>query len=276
MEIRYTADPVRFCHMTTGELRENFLLQSLFKIGEIKMVYSDIDRVIIGSAVPFDNPITLSTAKELRASYFTERRELGVLNIGSPGIVEVDGKKYEMEKLDCLYIGKGNENISFNSDKEDSPAFFYLLSYPAHTEFPTKLSKKNDAEPLKLGSDEKSNKRTIYKHIHPEGIKSCQLVMGVTIMAKGNVWNTMPPHTHERRMEVYLYFDIEESDRVFHFCGQPDETRHITVSDGQAVISPSWSIHSGVGTSSYSFCWGMGGENQSFDDMDHLNIGDLK
>ena len=276
MEIRYAADPVRFPRMTTDEIRKNFLIQSLFKVGEIEMVYSDTDRAIIGSAVPFDNPITLSAAAKLKATYFTERRELGVLNIGGGGIVQVNEKKYKLQELDCLYIGRGNEKISFNSDKADNPAAFYLLSYPAHREYPVKLSKKEDAEPSNLGSDKNSNKRTIYKHIHPGGIKSCQLVMGVTIMASGNVWNTMPPHTHERRMEVYLYFGIGESDRVFHYCGQPEETRHIVVSDKQAVISPSWSIHSGVGTSSYSFCWGMGGENQSFDDMYHLDIGDLK
>jgi 4-deoxy-L-threo-5-hexosulose-uronate ketol-isomerase len=276
MEIRYAADPVRFRHMTTEELRENFLIESLFKLGQIEMVYSDTDRAITGSAVPFENPISLAAAEELRSSYFTERRELGILNIGGPGIIVVNDKKYKTEKLDCLYIGKGNEEITFISKKADNPARFYLLSYPAHTEFPTKLSKKKDAEPLELGSDKSSNKRTIYKHIHPDGIKSCQLVMGVTIMSKGNVWNTMPPHTHERRMEVYLYFDIEDADRIFHFCGEPHETRHITVSNEQAVISPSWSIHSGVGTSSYSFCWGMGGENQSFDDMDKLDIGELK
>ena len=276
MEIRYAADPIRFRHMTTKELRENFLIESLFNVGQIELVYSDTDRVITGSAVPFENPLILSTAEELRASYFTQRRELGVLNIGGQGIIEVKGKKYTMEKLDCLYIGKGNEEIAFISKKADDPARFYLLSYPAHTEFPTKLSKKKNAEPLELGSVKGSNKRTIYKHIHPNGIKSCQLVMGVTIMAKGNVWNTMPPHTHERRMEVYLYFDIGDTDRIFHFCGEPEETRHITVSNEQAVISPSWSIHSGVGTSSYTFCWGMGGENQSFDDMDHLDIGELK
>jgi 4-deoxy-L-threo-5-hexosulose-uronate ketol-isomerase len=276
MEIRYAADPVRFPRMTTDEIRKNFLIQSLFKVGEIEMIYSDTDRTIIGSAVPFDKPLTLSAAAELKASYFTERRELGVLNIGGGGIVQVNEKKYKLQELDCLYIGRGNEKIFFNSDKADNPAAFYLLSYPAHREYPVKLSKKEDAEPSNLGSDERSNKRTIYKHIHPGGVKSCQLVMGVTIMAPGNVWNTMPPHTHERRMEVYLYFGIGESDRVFHYCGQPRETRHIVVSDKQAIISPSWSIHSGVGTSSYSFCWGMGGENQSFDDMDHLDIGDLK
>jgi 4-deoxy-L-threo-5-hexosulose-uronate ketol-isomerase len=276
MEVRYTADPVRFPRMTTKEIRENFLIQSLFKVGEIKMVYSDTDRAIIGSAVPFDNPLTLSAAAELKASYFTERRELGVLNIGGTGTVKVNGKKYKLQKLDCLYIGRGNQKIFFNSDKADNPAAFYILSYPAHSEYPTKLSRKKDAEPSNLGSNKNSNKRTIYKHIHPAGIKSCQLVMGVTIMASGNVWNTMPPHTHERRMEVYLYFEIDKADRVFHYCGQPEETRHIVVSDRQAVISPSWSIHSGVGTSAYSFCWGMGGENQSFDDMDHLDIGDLK
>jgi 4-deoxy-L-threo-5-hexosulose-uronate ketol-isomerase len=276
MEIRYAADPVRFPRMTTDEIRKNFLIQSLFKVGEIEMVYSDTDRAIIGSAVPFDNSLSLSAAAELKASYFTERRELGVLNTGGSGTIQVDGKKYKLQKLDCLYIGRGNEKISFNSDKADNPAAFYLLSYPAHKEYPTKLSRKKDAEPLNLGSNQNSNKRTIYKHIHPAGIKSCQLVMGVTLMASGNVWNTMPPHTHERRMEVYLYFGIEESERVFHYCGQPHETRHIIVSNRQAVISPSWSIHSGVGTSAYSFCWGMGGENQSFDDMDHLDIGDLK
>ncbi len=276
MEVRYAADPVRFHRMTTEEIRDNFLIQSLFKVGEIKMVYSDTDRVIIGSAVPFDTSIILSATDELRAAYFTERRELGALNIGGKGTIDVNGKAYGMEKLDCLYIGKGNEKISFASSNPDDPATFYLLSYPAHTEYPTKLSRIKEAELQNLGSDENSNKRTIYKHIHPNGIKSCQLVMGVTIMASGNVWNTMPPHTHGRRMEVYLYFDIQKDNRVFHLCGQPDETRHIVVSDRQAVISPSWSIHSGVGTSAYSFCWGMGGENQSFDDMDHLDIGDLK
>ncbi len=276
MEIRYAADPVRFPRMTTDEIRKNFLIQSLFKVGKTEMIYSDIDRAIIGSAVPFDNSLTLSATDELKASYFTERRELGILNIGGSGIVQVNGKKYKLQELDCLYIGRGNEEISFNSDKADNPANFYLLSYPAHRKYPVKLSKKKDAESSNLGSNKNSNKRTIYKHIHPDGIKSCQLVMGVTIMASGNVWNTMPPHTHERRMEVYLYFGIGESDRVFHYCGKPEETRHIVVSDKQAVISPSWSIHSGVGTSSYSFCWGMGGENQSFDDMDHLDIENLR
>jgi len=276
MEIRYAADPVRFSRMTTEELRENFLIHSLFKKETIEMIYSDTDRVIIGSALPVDSPLILSTTDELRAAYFTERRELGALNIGGKGTIEVNSDAYEMEKLDCLYIGKGNEKISFKSNNPDDPAAFYLLSYPAHTQYPTKLSRKKDAELLNLGSDENSNKRMIYKHIHPDGIESCQLVMGVTLMAEGNVWNTMPPHTHERRMEVYLYFDIEESDRVFHLCGQPHETRHIVVSNRQAVISPSWSIHCGVGTSAYNFCWGMGGENQSFDDMDHLDIGDLK
>ncbi len=276
MEIRYSADPVRFSRMTTEELRENFLIDSLFKIGQIEMFYSDTDRVIIGSAVPFDSQLDLLASDELRSAYFTQRRELGVLNIGGEGVVEVNGKKYKMQELDCLYVGKGNEKISFKSNKADNPAAFYLLSYPAHMEYPAKLSRKKDAEPLTLGSNKNSNKRTIYKHIHPDGIKSCQLVMGVTVMAGGNVWNTMPPHTHERRMEVYFYFGIKDSDRIFHFCGQPHETRHITVANRQAVISPSWSIHSGVGTSAYSFCWGMGGENQTFDDMDNLDIGDLK
>jgi 4-deoxy-L-threo-5-hexosulose-uronate ketol-isomerase len=276
MEVRFAVDKVRFSQMPTEELRKHFLIQSLFKSGKIEMVYSDIDRVVIGSIVPTSKPLILTVPDKLKAKYFTERRELGILNIGGKGIIDVKGETYEMKKLDCLYIGKGNKNISFNSNKKDDPASFYFLSFPAHAEYATKLSRMEDAEPSNLGSDENSNKRTIYKHIHPDGIKSCQLVMGVTIVASGSVWNTMPPHTHGLRMEVYLYFDIEEPNRVFHFLGQPQETRHIVVSNREVVISPSWSIHSGVGTSAYSFCWGMGGENQSFDDMDNIKIGDLK
>jgi 4-deoxy-L-threo-5-hexosulose-uronate ketol-isomerase len=276
MEVRFAVDKVRFSQMITEELRKHFLIQSLFKPGKIEMVYSDIDRVVIGSIVPTGKPLILTAPDKLKAKYFTERRELGILNIGGKGIIDVNGETYGMKKLDCLYIGKGNENISFNSNKKDDPAAFYFLSFPAHAEYPTKLSRMKDAEPSNLGSDGNSNKRTIYKHIHPDGIKSCQLVMGVTVLASGSVWNTMPPHTHGLRMEVYLYFDIGEPNRVFHFLGQPHETRHIVVSNREVVISPSWSIHSGVGTSSYSFCWGMGGENQSFDDMDNIKIGDLK
>lgn len=276
MKVRYSPDPVRFCRMTTQEVRENFLIESLFGPDEIEMVYSDVDRAIAGSAVPVKSRLALTSADELRADYFCQRRELGILNIGGTGSVTVDGQSYAMANMDCLYVGRGSKDITFASDDSAKPAKYYLLSYPAHAEYPTVHIQRSQSTPVQLGSIEESNKRTIYKCIHPENAESCQLVMGYTILEPGCVWNTMPPHTHERRMEVYMYFDVSEGARVFHFMGKPDETRHIAVADGQAVISPSWSIHAGVGTAAYAFCWGMGGENQAFDDMDHLKIEDIK
>ena len=276
MEVRYSPDPVRFCRMTTQEVRDNFLIESLFKPDVIEMVYSDVDRAIAGSAVPVKGELALTSADELRADYFCQRRELGILNIGGAGCVTIDGTKYEMSNLDCLYVGRGSKEILFAGDDAKKPAKYYLLSYPAHAEYPVAHIKKSESTPVKLGSVEESNMRTIYKCIHPDNVTSCQLVMGYTILEPGCVWNTMPAHTHERRMEVYMYFDVPEGARVFHFMGKPEETRHISVAGEQAVISPSWSIHSGVGTSAYTFCWGMGGENQAFDDMDHLQIEDLK
>jgi 4-deoxy-L-threo-5-hexosulose-uronate ketol-isomerase len=276
MEIRYAADPVRFSTMITSAVRENFLVDTLFKQEAIVMVYSDIDRAIVGSAVPQGKPLILSCTKALRADYFCQRRELGILNVGDLGTVMVDGTRFNMDNRDALYVGLGCQEISFFSANPYEPARFYLLSYPAHDAYPTKQIKKMDAEPVHLGTHEQSNKRTIYKLIHPGGVQSCQLVMGFTELAEGCVWNTMPPHTHERRMEVYMYFDMPDEVRIFHMMGKPDETRHIILKEGQAVISPSWSIHAGVGTGSYSFCWGMGGENQAFDDMDHLTIQELR
>jgi 4-deoxy-L-threo-5-hexosulose-uronate ketol-isomerase len=276
MKVRYSPDPIRFCRMTTQEVRENFLIESLFGPDEIEMVYSDVDRAIAGSAVPVKGALALTSADELRADYFCQRRELGILNIGGAGSVTVDGQTYNMASTDCLYVGRGSKDIAFASDDAAKPAKYYLLSYPAHAEYPTTHIQVEQAAPVQLGSIEASNKRTIYKCIHPDGVKSCQLVMGFTVMEPGCVWNTMPPHTHERRMEVYMYFNVPAEARVFHYMGKPEETRHIAVADGQAVISPSWSIHSGVGTAAYTFCWGMGGENQAFDDMDHLKIEDIK
>jgi 4-deoxy-L-threo-5-hexosulose-uronate ketol-isomerase len=276
MKVRYSPGPIRFCRMTTQEVRENFLIESLFAPDEIEMVYSDVDRAIAGSAVPVKSILALTSADELRADYFCQRRELGILNIGCAGSVTVDGQTYDMASTDCLYVGRGSKDIAFASDDAAKPAKYYLLSYPAHAEYPTRHIQVEQAAPVQLGSIEASNKRTIYKCIHPDGVKSCQLVMGFTVMEPGCVWNTMPPHTHERRMEVYMYFNVPADARVFHYMGKPDETRHIAVADGQAVISPSWSIHSGVGTAAYTFCWGMGGENQAFDDMDHLKIEDIK
>jgi len=262
--------------MTTQEVRDSFLIESLFVPDVIEMVYADVDRAIVGSAVPLGQTLSLTSADELRADYFCQRRELGVLNIGGAGSVTIDGQVYTMANKDCLYVGRGSKEISFASDDKASPAKYYLLSYPAHAEYPTVHIKRSQSTPVQLGSVEASNKRTIYKCICPDTATSCQLVMGFTELEPGCVWNTMPPHTHERRMEVYMYFDVQADARVFHYMGKPEETRHIAVADGQAVISPSWSIHAGVGTGAYTFCWGMGGENQAFDDMDHLKIEDIK
>jgi len=276
MKTRYTADNVRYRTMTTSELAGSFLISGLFGENEIVLEYCEIERAVVGSAVPVKGPLKLEAGKELAADYFCQRREVGVLNIGEAGKVTVDGAGYDMERLDCLYIGRGAKDILFESADASSPAKFYILSYPAHADFPTTHAKKADAEPVNLGSEKEANKRTIYKLIHPDGIKSCQLVMGFTVLEEGSVWNTMPAHTHERRTEVYMYFDVADGAIVLHLMGPADETRHIVVHDSDAVVSPMWSIHSGVGTGSYTFCWGMGGENQAFDDMDHISIDDLK
>jgi 4-deoxy-L-threo-5-hexosulose-uronate ketol-isomerase len=262
--------------MNTDELRENFLLENLFNAGEVNLVYSDVDRVIAGSAVPTGEPLSLEAGREIAANYFAERREIGVINIGGDGAITVNGTIYPMVKLDARSIGRGSREIKFTSVRPDDPAMFYMVSYPAHKEYPTNHAPISKAEPLNLGSDRESNKRTIYKYIHPAGIKSCQIVMGCTNLAEGSVWNTMAPHTHDRRSEVYMYFDLDERAVVFHFIGKPEETRHIVVRNGQVVISPSWSIHAGCGTSSYCFVWAMGGENQEFGDQDGVKISELR
>jgi 4-deoxy-L-threo-5-hexosulose-uronate ketol-isomerase len=276
MKVIYTADPVRFKCMTTDEQRDSFLIDELFKKDKTILYYLDIDRVIIGSAVPVKKKLKLGVSKELASDYFAQRREIGVLNIGGNGTVSVDKSNYKLDNKDMLYIGRGSKAITFSSKNASKPAKFYLLSYPAHIEYPTMLATKAEAEPVHLGSEGDSNKRTIFKLIHPGAMETCQVVMGFTELEPGSVWNTMPPHTHERRMEVYMYFDMKKDSRVFHLMGPAEETRHLVVSNGQAVVSPSWSLHSGVGTGAYTFCWGMGGENQEFDDMDHIGIGDLR
>lgn len=272
IETRHVADPVRFARMTSDEIRECFLVQGLFAAGEVKLVYSYVDRVIVGSAVPVDQPLRLEGSKALASDYFTQRREVGVMNIGGSGQVAADGESFPMGHMDVLYIGRGSRDVRFESEDAGAPARFYLVSYPAHTDYPTRVASMSDAEPIRLGSQEAANKRTIYKCIHPDGIRSCQLVMGFTELESGNVWNTMPAHTHARRMEVYMYVGVSGDDRVFHLMGKPGETRHIVMRDGEAVISPSWSIHAGVGTKSYTFVWCMGGENQAFDDMDPVSM----
>ncbi|MCX7984508.1 MAG: 5-dehydro-4-deoxy-D-glucuronate isomerase [Bacteroidetes bacterium] len=276
MEVRFSTDPLSLRRMTTEEIRKLFVIDSLFVPDHIPMVYSDIDRSIVGSAVPINGSLKLeSSKKEMAAEYFAERREIGVINIGGEGTVSVDGKEYRMEHKDGLYIGRGSKEIIFSSSKRDVPAKYYFVSYPAHTEYPTTHITQAQAESQHLGSTATANDRTIYRYIHVRGVRSCQLVMGLTELAVGSVWNTMPPHTHQRRSEVYMYFNLDPDSIVVHFMGKPSETRHLILRNEQAVLSPIWSIHSGVGTKHYSFVWAMGGENQVFEDMDGFSMREL-
>jgi 4-deoxy-L-threo-5-hexosulose-uronate ketol-isomerase len=278
MQTRIMADPKRYAQMSTDELRACFLLEDLFAPGEVRLAYCDVDRTVVGAAVPGGaEPLSLPNPSDLRAAFFLERRELGILNVGGPGTVTTDGQAHHLDRLDCLYVGRGVRDVRFAAGGDPaSPARFYLLSYPAHKECPTTLARRARADATHLGSEASANKRTIYKYVHPGGVQSCQLVMGFTQLETGSVWNTMPPHTHMRRSEVYLYFDMEPDTRVLHLMGPPHETRHLVVGDGQAVVSPPWSIHAGAGTGRYSFCWGMGGENQAFADMDAVGVGELR
>lgn len=260
----------------TERLREEFLIENVFGVDEIRFVYSYIDRIVVGGVIPVEKTVELESAPELRAEHFLDRREMGVINIGGKGEIDVDGKIYTFNQFDCIYIGRGAKKITFKSLDKDKPARFYINSTPAHTSYPTVFMSLEDADHRHLGSQATCNERTINRYIIPEKIKTCQLTMGLTHLEVGSAWNTMPSHTHARRMEVYLYFDIESNEAVFHFMGPKDQTRHILVHNEQAVISPSWSIHSGVGTKNYTFIWGMCGENQDFDDMDHIETKDLK
>ena len=276
MKLYQMADAVRYGLMNTDELRETFLLEGMFAPGKIELAYVDLDRTVIGSAVPGTDALHLRTEPELKSEFFLERRELGVLNVGARGLVTVNDTSYPMGKLDCLYVGRGTRRVRFESVDAKEPAAFYLLSYPAHAEYPTAMVKFADLEGTELGTPETCNHRTIYKAIHKEGLKSCQLVMGYTLLDPGSVWNTMPPHTHMRRSEVYLYFDVDPAHRVLHLMGPPEATSHLVVADREIVVSPGWSIHAGVGTTHYAFCWGMGGENQAYDDMDPVAIAELR
>ncbi len=276
MEIRHTTNPTDFKEYKTERLRSDFLIDTLFVKGEINLTYSHYDRVVAGGAIPTTEALKLEDKETLKTEYFLERREVGIINIGAEGTVLVDGEAYTLNKRDCLYVGLGNKEVLFESSNASDPAKFYIVSTPAHKQYPTKKAPIDDAEPNRLGSDSESNKRTIYKYIHADGIQSCQLMMGMTLLEPNNMWNTMPAHLHDRRMEIYLYFDMDEDARVFHFMGQPDETRHIVVKNEQAVLSPPWSIHSGVGTSNYTFIWAMAGENYTFTDMDQVKMDELK
>ena len=276
MEIRFQNSPAETARMNSEELRKNFLLQELMVDDDIKLVYSHYDRVIVGGAKPVNKSVTLQADAELRADYFLERRELGIINVGGQGSIDADDKSFSLSKLDALYIGKGIKEVHFSSRDAGNPAIFYLLSAPAHQGYPIKKCSKEESMPTTIGDAATSNRRTIYKYIHVEGIQSCQLVMGLTILETGSVWNTMPAHTHTRRMEVYFYFDVAEDQRVFHLMGEPQETRHLLVDNQEAVLSPPWSIHSGCGTSNYGFIWGMAGENYNYTDMDPAPLKELR
>ncbi len=268
METRYGVHPHHFRTFTTEETRNEFLATDLMKTGELTLVYSHYDRFIFGGVAPGATGVDLPNDDDLKAAYFLERRELGILNLGDAGKVVVDGTTYGLARFDCLYVSRGSKSVVFHSNDPGQPAKFYLNSAPAHREFPTTKATQAEANRVALGDQEHANKRVLFQYIHENGIKSCQLVMGFTELLAGNIWNTFPPHTHERRMEVYLYFDLPDDQLVMHFMGKPTETKHLVVRNFEAVISPPWSIHSGAGTSAYRFVWGMAGENQAFTDMD--------
>ena len=276
IDVRHASHPEAVRGYDTEALRRHFLVETVFENGDIRLTYSHYDRMVIGGAVPAGSALTLTAPKAIGQETFLAERELGALNIGGAGRIFVDGKRYDLARHDCLYIGKGAVDVRFESKDAGTPAKFYLVSTPAHAVHPTVLLKREQARHLAPGEAETANKRSIYQYIHPEVCQSCQLTMGLTMLEAGSVWNTMPSHTHDRRMEAYLYFDIDPAQRVFHFMGEPQQTRHIVVADEQAVISPPWSIHSGAGTKNYSFIWAMAGDNKSFTDMDHIAIGDLR
>ena len=280
MDIRYSTNPKDLKHYTTQQLREEFLVKNLYVEDEVVSVYSHVDRAVVFGIMPVKETVPLDKGMDVQhnfgTSFILERREVGFFNIGGPGVCTVDGIDYNMGNKDCIYITQSSKEVSFRSNDPENAAKFYGVSYPAHAKYETKLLSIDKAVKTPLGSQEFSNKRVINKFIHPDVLQTCQLSMGLTILDKGNVWNTMPVHTHERRMEVYTYFDMGEKDVVFHLMGEPSETRHIVVKNEEAVISPSYSIHSGCGTASYAFIWAMGGENKEFNDMDNFSTPDLK
>lgn len=276
MRNRYANNPKDSKRYDTEELRENYLVEDIFKDDKIELVYSHVDRIIFGGIKPVYKELKLEAGKEMGVDYFLERRELGIINIGGKAIVTIDGTEYELKEKDGLYVGKGNKEVSFKSVNPEEPAKLYVNSVPAHKEYETVKIDIEKANPVRLGDNKTLNKRTIYQYVHPNVCESCQLLMGLTMLEPGNAWNTMPCHTHERRMEVYFYFDMDEDTRVFHLMGEPTETRHLVVKNEECVISPSWSIHSGVGTSNYTFIWGMCGENKTFDDMDNIPMDVLR
>ena len=272
---RYAIHPSQYRTFTTSQLRENFLIENIFVKDEISLVYTHYDRLIVGGANPVSKPVTLETIDSLKAEFFLQRREIGIINVGGKGTITVDGTSYTLENKEALYIGRGAKNVVFNPDQATRP-LYYFNSAPAHTTYPTRKVSLDQAETVEIGSLETSNQRTIRKLLVNSVLETCQVQMGLTELKTGSVWNTMPPHTHDRRMEAYFYFNVPENQTVCHFMGEPQETRHIWMQNHQAVISPPWSIHSGAGTSNYAFIWGMAGENLDYGDMDTVLPFNLK
>jgi 4-deoxy-L-threo-5-hexosulose-uronate ketol-isomerase len=273
---RYAIDPQAAATMATDELRSHFHIGDLFQPGRISLTYTHYDRMIVGGAVPVGEALELAAIKPTGTKNFLDRRELIAVNVGGAGAVHAGGKDYALQPRDMIYVGMGTPTVRFSSADASSPAKFYLLSAPAHRAHPTKVIRIGDAKRLDLGSQKTSNERSIFQFIHAEGVKTCQLVVGMTQLAEGSVWNTMPCHVHDRRMEVYLYFDLPDTARVFHFLGEPDETRHIVMKNEDAVLSPPWSIHSGAGTSNYAFIWAMAGDNIDYTDVDPVSLETLR
>jgi 4-deoxy-L-threo-5-hexosulose-uronate ketol-isomerase len=276
MELRHATSPEQIPGMDTGQLRRRYLVEDLFAADEVRAVHTHHDRVVLAGIQPVDTAVDLPGFPEIRSEQFFEHREAGIVNVGGPGTIAVDGTTYEVGKGSCLYVGRGAQEVAFTSADGAAPARFYLFSAPAHTAYPTTFVEAGSGTVRELGDGVTSNRRTLNQYIHENGVRSCQVVMGVTTLHAGSMWNTMPAHTHDRRMEAYLYFDLPADARVVHLMGEPTETRHLLVADGQAVISPSWSVHCGFGSASYSFVWAMAGENQSFDDMDGVPIAEMR
>lgn len=276
LHVRHASHPDAVRRFSTEELRSHFLVESLFRPGSVALTYTHVDRFVVGGAMPTADALPLQSLKPIGTAGFMDRRELGAINLGGPGRIVVDGVVHALDARDALYVARGAADVRFESADERAPAKFYLLSAPAHATHATRRIPLADAKHISLGARETANRRTIHQVIHPDICASCQLVMGFTELEEGSVWNTMPTHVHERRCEIYCYFDMAPETRVFHFMGEPSQTRHLLVANEQAVLSPSWSIHSGAGTRNYAFVWAMAGDNQDFDDMDMLALGDLR
>ncbi len=276
METRRLVHPDHYLRMSGEELRQSFLVEGLFTSGEVKLVHWEGERTIIGSAVPLETPLPLLSPDEIKADHFSDRREIGIANLGGAGKVTIDGTSHSIASRDLYYVSKGVADIVFSSDRPETPALFYIVSHPAHAAHPSALIRQAEAETVAIGAAATASARTLRRYIHPRGVRSCQLVMGITDLETGSVWNTLPPHTHTRRTEIYLYFDLDPGAVAFHFMGPPEQTRHLVVRNFEAVLSPAWSMHFGAATSRYAFVWSMGGENQEFEDMQGVTLDRLR